>query len=281
MSTALTVMADKLAERFGMVADGEVLHVLQSTAFKSDKEVTNAQMTALLVVANQYGLNPWTKEIYAFPDKRGGIVPVVGVDGWSRIINEHSQFDGMDFDIGDGEATCTIHRKDRSHPTRVTEYLSECSRGTDPWRSHPKRMLRHKAMIQCARLAFGFVGIHDLDEAQRIVDGGVIDGDTGEIRPPVQMPQRKSAPAESKPESKPAAEDVAFKEVPAQRREAPAATGTINAGQVKWMTQKFASLEFDPEAIKAMLARHGAANFDTSITLEQFDAIKSELMANA
>ena len=31
-------------------------------------------------------------------------------------------------------------------------------------------MLRHKAMIQCARLAFGFVGIYDEDEAQRIVN---------------------------------------------------------------------------------------------------------------
>lgn len=29
-------------------------------------------------------------------------------------------------------------------------------------------MLRHKAMIQCARIAFGFTGIYDEDEAQRI-----------------------------------------------------------------------------------------------------------------
>ncbi|EKJ46221.1 phage recombination protein Bet, partial [Escherichia coli EC1869] len=39
-----------------------------------------------------------------------------------------------------------------------------------PWQSHPKRMLRHKAMIQCARLAFGFAGIYDKDEAERIVE---------------------------------------------------------------------------------------------------------------
>jgi hypothetical protein len=31
-------------------------------------------------------------------------------------------------------------------------------------------MLRHKAMIQCARLAFGFAGIFDQDEAERIVE---------------------------------------------------------------------------------------------------------------
>jgi hypothetical protein len=73
-----------------MLKDGTVeritAHRLKATAFKG--QVSDAQMTALLIVANQYGLNPWTKEIYAFPDKNNGIVPVVGVDGWSRIINE-------------------------------------------------------------------------------------------------------------------------------------------------------------------------------------------------
>ncbi len=69
------------------------MNTLKNTAFKGGN-VTDEQFTALLIVANQYGLNPWTKEIYAFPDK-GGIVPVVGVDGWARIINEHPQFDGM------------------------------------------------------------------------------------------------------------------------------------------------------------------------------------------
>lgn len=31
-------------------------------------------------------------------------------------------------------------------------------------------MLRHKAMIQAARIAFGFVGIYDEDEGRRIAD---------------------------------------------------------------------------------------------------------------
>ncbi len=31
-------------------------------------------------------------------------------------------------------------------------------------------MLRHKALIQCARVAFGFGGIYDLDEAERIIE---------------------------------------------------------------------------------------------------------------
>lgn len=169
MSNALVVkQVNQLAETFGIPQSDDLTAVLKATAFKG--QVSDAQMSALLIVASQYGLNPWTKEIYAFPDQNNGIVPVVGVDGWSRIINSHPQFDGMDFEQDDESCTCIIHRKDRSHPVRVTEYLSECKRAVKPWQSHPKRMLRHKALIQCARLAFGYVGIFDLDEAERIAE---------------------------------------------------------------------------------------------------------------
>jgi len=158
-----------MATRFG-VNEAEVLSTLKATAFKGP--VSDGQMTALMIVANQYGLNPWTKEIYAFPDKNNGIVPVVGLDGWSRIINEHPQFDGLDFNEAEDCAwiECVIHRKDRSHPIKVREYMAECKRQGGPWLSHPRRMLRHKAMIQCARIAFGYVGIFDQDEAERIVE---------------------------------------------------------------------------------------------------------------
>jgi len=166
-NNALVELTNKLSTSLGMGANGvELYNTLKATAFKG--QVTDAQMTALLVVANQYSLNPWTKEIYAFPDKNNGIVPIVGVDGWARIINSHPQFDGMEFEQDDESCTCIIYRKDRSRPIRITEYMAECKRVAGPWQSHPKRMLRHKAMIQCARIAFGFTGIYDEDEAARI-----------------------------------------------------------------------------------------------------------------
>lgn len=163
----------RMGERFGVDPE-KMLATLKETAFKGN--VSTEQMMALLVVADQYGLNPWTKEIYAFPAQGGAIVPVVGVDGWSRIINSNPQFDGMDFEEGPLNAKslptwieCVIHRKDRSHPIKVKEYIDEVFRDVGPWKSHPRRMLRHKAMIQCARLAFGFAGIFDQDEAEGIV----------------------------------------------------------------------------------------------------------------
>ena len=173
MSNALTTLTRTLATKLDMGDGANLIETLKATAFKG--QVSDAQMTALLVVANQYALNPWTKEIYAFPDKNNGIVPVVGVDGWSRIINSHPQFDGIEFEQNDESCTCIIYRKDRNRPIKVTEWMAECRRsGMGPWQSHPRRMLRHKAMIQCARLAFGYGGIYDQDEAERIVEASPV-----------------------------------------------------------------------------------------------------------
>jgi phage recombination protein Bet len=143
---------------------------IKSTCIKGN--ASDEQFAAFLMVAEKYGLNPLTKEIYAFPQD-GGIVPIVGVDGWARIINDHPHFDGMAFQdqLDDSGAlvaiTCRMFRKDRGHPTEATEYMEECKRNTQPWKQWPSRMLRHKAMIQAARYAFGYTGIVDIDEYER------------------------------------------------------------------------------------------------------------------
>lgn len=180
----------KFADRYS-VDPAKLMETLKATAFKQrdGSAPSNEQMMALMVVADQYRLNPFTREIYAFPDKQNGIVPVVGVDGWSRIINSHPEFDGMEFRYSEAMTTppgaeapchewveCVMYRKDRSRPVVVREYLDEVYRAPfkegmkGPWQTHTKRFLRHKTMIQCARLAFGFVGIFDQDEAERIVE---------------------------------------------------------------------------------------------------------------
>lgn len=169
-----------MAQRYH--TDGaQLLETLKNTVFK---KATNEQLMALCIVADQHKLNPFTKEIYAFPDKDGGIVPVVGIDGWGRIINDQPQYDGMDIDDADPErCTVTMFRKDRNHPTTATEYMDECRRNTPAWKSHPRRMLRHKAVIQCARLCFG-LSLKDPDEAESIMDA-----QAAEERVPVDMPR--------------------------------------------------------------------------------------------
>lgn len=172
-----------------------LLKVLQSTVFRDARSEEEVQ--ALIIVANQYDLNPLLKELYAFPAKGGGIVPMVPVDGWIKLVNTHPQMDGCDFeDIHqDGKlfaCKCSIYRKDRSRPTVVTEYLSECKRNTEPWKME-HRMLRHKAFIQAARVAFGFGGLHDEDEAAQIRDV------TTQAPPPPKLFNKPDAPAAPAP----------------------------------------------------------------------------------
>jgi phage recombination protein Bet len=185
VSTPRAGLVAKIAGKYS-VDPAKLLETLKVTCFRTDKPISNEQMMSLLIVADQYSLNPFTRELFAFEDKRsGGIVPVVSVDGWARILNDHPQFDGVEFRFATTEdydtatvpewCDCTIHRKDRGHPITVREYFAEVRRDTVPWKSHPRRMLRHKALIQCARVALGFSGIYDQDEAERIVEASVLE----------------------------------------------------------------------------------------------------------
>ena len=157
----------------GMSDANECAEVLANSIIPNNARP--AEIITFLAIAKQYRLNPITKEIYAFAN-RGGVQPIVSIDGWLKIINSHPDFDGMEFrdtldDSGALRAvTCRIYRKDRTHPVEMTEYMDECKRNTDPWRQWPNRMLRHKATIQAARYAFGFSGIADPDEAERTAD---------------------------------------------------------------------------------------------------------------
>lgn len=165
-------LVDSMAARYDM-EPGAFVSAIKATVIKGD--CSNEQFAAFLMVAKEYDLNPLTKEIYAFPD-RGGITPIVSIDGWMNLINSHPQFDGMEFTDTHGEdgklssVECRMFRKDRARPISVIEYMSECFRQTDPWKKWPNRMLRHKAAIQCARYAFGFSGIMEPDEYERMRD---------------------------------------------------------------------------------------------------------------
>jgi phage recombination protein Bet len=262
MSNMVVSMAGQLADSLGFsgVNGSELLSVLKATAFKG--QVSDAQMAALLIVAKQYALNPWTKEIYAFPDRQNGIVPVVGVDGWSRIINGHSQFDGMDFDQDAESCTCVIYRKDRSHPIKVTEFMAECKRpNVGPWQSHPRRMLRHKAMIQCARLAFGFTGIVDEDEAERI---GVA---TQAAQQSNQQAQASDLMPRSVNEAKAPIEDAEFSDQAKQPEQDKAGFVGLSDGQIRVVraAAKRASIETD-DNLFAIFAVVSSDNINTVLS---------------
>lgn len=183
--TAIQAMASRLN-----MTPAKLQETLRNTVFKG---ASDAEFAALIVVANEYKLNPLTKEIFAFPAKGGGITPVVSVDGWVRIIQEHPQCDGFEFndfvdDSGNLYAIeCVMYRRDRTRPVKVTEYMDEC-RGNGPaWQKTPKRMLRHRALIQAGRYAFGFSGIYG--EGDELV--GYVQQDGGEIARNITPPTRE------------------------------------------------------------------------------------------
>ncbi|QDP58393.1 MAG: putative recombination protein [Prokaryotic dsDNA virus sp.] len=248
--------AVSLVERFGQkfgVEPAKFWATLKSTAFRGQngQPPSDSEMMALLVVADQYGLNPFTREIYAFPDKKNGIVPVVGVDGWIRICNENPAYDGIEFRYSDEMATidehhkpcpawceAIIYRKDRSRPIIAREDLDEVYREPfkkgdtgyvmmGPWQTHTKRFLRHKALIQTARIAFGFAGIYDEDEASAIAADFRVISDPAQIGHDAIEHDEDGVINEDKPakKSKPKAADKAKDAPEAEADETEASEG--------------------------------------------------------
>lgn len=193
----------------------QFLNTIKSTIMKPGKDgriATNEEIAAFLIVANKYNLDPFTNEIYAFPSKKGGIVPVVGIDGFVSMMNRNTDFNGMDIAFSEDETTMDgakscpqwcevkIYRKGIEKPIVVREYLDEVycpPKGgyPGPWQSHTKRMLRHKTIIQGARVAFGITGIYDPDEADRILEAETVGP---AMKPTVETPQaiEQQAPQE-------------------------------------------------------------------------------------
>lgn len=179
-----------MAEKYGLKPDEFSATVRKICGLPN---ASAEEFAAFCMVAKEYDLNPLLKEIYAFPAKGGGIVPIVSIDGWVNLVNSHPACDGFEFEFEHTDAgeliscTCRMYRKDRGRPVTVTEYLSECVRSSEPWKMK-HRMLRHKAMIQASRYAFGFSGIYDEDEGAKIAD---LKDVTPATRP---MPPRPPAP---------------------------------------------------------------------------------------
>ena len=172
-SLALSVIAQNTG-----TTEEEITEVLRgmivSAKNQHNAQATNAELAVITGVCATYGLNPLVKECAAFISG-GKLQIVVMIDGWYKLVNRQPDYDGVEFedhfnDKGDlVSTTCKMYLKTRGRPVCVTEYLTECR---DPkssvWQKWPARMLRHKAFIQAARMAFGISEVVDDDEAARI-----------------------------------------------------------------------------------------------------------------
>lgn len=193
--SAINLMAARMS-----VEPAKLFDTLKATVFQ---KATNEELLALVVVANVYNLNPFLKELYAFPAKGGGIVPIVSVDGWNKMLVNQENFDGIEFDFVEDESgapiscTATIHVKNRSHPVKITEYMAECKRNTDPWNNMPHRMLRNRTLCQASRVAFGFSGVRHEEETEAInVESVIVASSSAAL--PAAPPPKIVAPADGR-----------------------------------------------------------------------------------
>lgn len=158
-----------LSEQLG-VPQAELVKVLRQMM---PQGFSDRDFMAFIQIAAKYQLNPFTREIYPMPKKGGGVQVIVGIDGWVSIVQRNRKYDGVEFHEVETEGgvpvvtICTMYVKGQGHPVIVAERFKECRRGTDPWNQMPFRMLRHKAYIQAARLAFGINGIADEEEGAK------------------------------------------------------------------------------------------------------------------
>jgi hypothetical protein len=187
------MLLEFMADKYGLKPQ-EFANTVRATC--GMPKASAEEFAAFMMVCKEYDLNPILREVYAFPKQGGGIVPIVGIDGWLNLINKQPMCDGFEFDVHHSDSgeliamTCRMYRKDRAHPVEVTEYLSECIRQTAPWKM-AHRMLRHKVLMQAGRYAFGFSGIYDDDDARAIAAAEAVD-----ITPP-QRPTPPKPPAKS------------------------------------------------------------------------------------
>jgi len=105
-------------------------------------------------------LDPLSEEIGLTQYEDGHWQVIITIEGCSKLLNQHPQFNGLIFKQADimidgvpEWIECSIYRRDRIIPTTVREYLMEVRSENTIWQKMPRRMLRHRALQKCVRLA--------------------------------------------------------------------------------------------------------------------------------
>lgn len=172
----------RMSEKFGV--DHQVLYnTLSKTCFRKPdgSAPTKEEMVTLLIISEKSNLNPMLGEIYAFPGKQGGIVPIVGINGWRQIATSNPEYAGVRFEFSPEKVTvvgvtapewikCVVTRKRPDGTLFEVEgfaFFEEKFRPTEPWKQQPRQMLCNKAQIQALKNAFpSLSSIYDEEEGR-------------------------------------------------------------------------------------------------------------------
>ncbi|BEI36613.1 recombinase RecT [Polynucleobacter sp. HIN7] len=130
--------------------------------------VPTAVLKNILLTAKHYKLNPHLGNIAWELNTKNQWDIYIPIDGWISLIHREPSFQGISFhQAAETEQgipiwmECTIYRSSLIHPITVREYFAELKTDHPMWVEMPRRMLRHKTMQQCARLALG-IGLPEL-----------------------------------------------------------------------------------------------------------------------
>lgn len=122
----------------------------------------DATLKQLLILAERYALNPLLGQIAIECNTAQEWHVYISIDGWIDVIWRQEKCTGITFaeapNYEDGIPIwmeCSIYRSDLQLPISVREYFIEVRTDHPAWIQMPRRMLRHKTLQQCARLAFG------------------------------------------------------------------------------------------------------------------------------
>lgn len=206
-----TTLIGRLAERLG-VEPGKLMGALRRVS-GNIRGVEDEDFMVMLLVAEKYGLDPIRREVGLISTQQGPR-PYVAFDGWLKVLTSHDDYLTHDVAevVSEGRvvaATVSIRSKKRealqAGPFHHTEWMDECyvpprnrsdgsGKVNGPWQSHPRRMLKEKAIMQGARFLWNLY-VPTEDEWQRMDDvqgaGDMVVAaktDAPAMRPAVSLP---------------------------------------------------------------------------------------------
>lgn len=158
------------------------------------KGATNDQLAMFMHIAKKYELDPFTKEIWFYKDKKGNCLMYTSRDGYLKIAHRSGEFDGIksgavrkkdgfQADIQNNKVDhiirpteergalvggwATAYRKGCEAVTVYVDFATY-NKGYNTWKSHPDSMIQKVAENIALKRLFGIAGLTTVEEKDSI-----------------------------------------------------------------------------------------------------------------